>query len=75
MTGNIVEMKALPELLFSLFSTDKVQVIEISGGVHITPVQDENDCTVGLRGILAGHDDMSVDKFLERMRADKELDL
>ena len=33
------------------------------------------DCTVGLRGILADYDDMSVEKFLERMRSDKELDL
>lgn len=33
------------------------------------------DCTVGLRGILADCEDMSVDKFLARKRADKGLDL
>jgi len=77
MKDNVMDINALPSLLFRLFSTAKVAVSESDGLVQIVPVNDEHDCTVGLRGILAGsdYDDMSVDKFLERMRADKELDL
>jgi len=76
MTGNIVDMKALPELLFRLFSTDKVQVIEIGGGVQVMPVKEEAaDNSLGsLVGMFAGDPNMSVEKFLERKRADKELD-
>ena len=55
--------------------TEKVRVKEVDGIVQLIPVKENIDCTIGLRGILADYDDMSVDKFLERMRADKELDL
>ena len=58
-----------------LLSTEKVRVKEVDGIVQIMPVKDNSDCTIGLRGILEGYDDMSVDKFLERKLADKELDL
>jgi len=75
MNETVMDINALPSLLFRLFSTAKVSVTEANGIVQVVPIKDEQDCTAGLRGILAGHDDMSVDKFLERMRADKELDL
>ncbi|MCL2199723.1 MAG: hypothetical protein FWB80_12455 [Defluviitaleaceae bacterium] len=75
MSARVIEKTALPELLFSLIFTDKVRVSEANGIVQVEPVKDEVDCTVGLRGILADCHEMSVDKFLERKRADKELDL
>jgi hypothetical protein len=50
-------------------------VKEIDGVIQLMPVKENVDCTIGLRGILAEYDDMSVDKFLERMRADNKLDL
>ena len=53
----------------------KVRVIEFDGIIQLISVKDNTDCTIGLRGILAGYDEMSVDKLLERKRADKELDL
>ena len=76
MTENIVDMKALPELLFRLFSTDKVQVTEVGGGVQVMPVKEvAGDNSLGsLAGMFAGDPNMSVEKFLERKRADKELD-
>ena len=75
MSETVMKITALPEFLFRTIPTEKVRVKEFDGIVQLTPVKEITDCTVGLRGILADHDDMSVEKFLERMRADKELDL
>ena len=75
MENTIVDINALPSLLFRLFSTVKVSVTETDGIVQVVPVDDKSDCTVGLRGILADFPEMSVDNFLARMREDKELDL
>jgi len=75
MTANVVEINALPDLLYSLFSTEKVRVSESNGIVQVEPIKDEIDCTIGLRGMFAGDSNMTVEKFLERARADKELDI
>ena len=48
---------------------------EVDGVIQLVPVKENTDCTVGLRGLFAGDTNMTVDKFLERKRADKELDL
>ena len=71
----VLNTSTLPEPLLRLIRTEKVRVKEVDGIVQLMPVKESVDCTIGLRGILADCDDMSVDKFLERMRADKELDL
>jgi hypothetical protein len=75
MTETVINTNALPEILFKMIRTEKVRVKESDGIVHLIPVEDKADCTIGLRGILAGYEVMSVDNFLERKRADKELDL
>ena len=75
MTEMILNTKTLPEPLFRMIRTEKVRVKETDGIIQLTPVKENEDCTIGLRGILADYDEMSVDKFLERCRADKELDL
>ena len=75
MTEIVMKTKALPEFLLTLISTEKVSVKEIGDTIQLIPVRENADCTVGLRGILSGYDDMSVDRFLERKRADKVLDL
>ncbi|MDR1130795.1 MAG: hypothetical protein LBL15_00055 [Oscillospiraceae bacterium] len=75
MTEIVLNTSTLPEPLFRLIRTEKVYVKEVDGIVQLVPVKESVDCTIGLRGILADCEDMSVDKFLERMRADKELDL
>jgi len=75
MNESVISINALPEFLVKIIPTEKVRVKEVDGIVQIMPVKENSDCTIGLRGILAGYDDMSVDKFLERKHADKELDL
>ena len=75
MIESVINTKSLPDVLFKLIPTEKVRVYEIDGTIQLVPVKETTDCTIGLRGILSDYDDMSVDKFLERMRADKELDL
>jgi hypothetical protein len=74
MTETVINTTSLPEVLFKLISTEKVHVREIDGVIQLMPVKENVDCTVGLRGILADYPEMSVSNFLERKRADKELD-
>ena len=75
MSETVMSITALHEFLIKIITTEKVRVKEVDGIVQLIPVKANTDCTIGLRGILADYDNMSVDKFLERMRADKELDL
>lgn len=75
MTETVVNTRTLPEFLLGIISTDKVRVKEFDNIIQLMPVQENVDCTIGLRGILSDCPEMSVDKFLERKRADKELDL
>ena len=75
MTEKVMNTNALPEVLFELIKTEKVRVKEMDGVIQLMPLKENADCTIGLRGMFAGDPDMTVDKFLERMHADKELDL
>jgi len=74
MTESIMNTKALPEVLFKLITTDKVRVMEMSGEIRLIPLQEPTDYITRLRGSLAAYPEMSVDKFLTRKHADKELD-
>ena len=56
-----------------MLKTDKVRVREADGVVTIVSADDERNCTKGLRGMFAGDPNMTVDKFLERKRAEKEI--
>ena len=75
MRDTVMNTTALPEILFKLITTEKVRVKESGGVIQLVPVIENADCTVGLRGILADYDEMSVDSFLHRKHADAELDL
>ena len=75
MTDTVMRTAALPEILFKLIKTEKVRVKESDGFIQLMPVKEATDCTIGLRGMFAGDPNMTVDKFLERKHADKELDL
>jgi len=75
MTETVMSTTALPEILLKLIKTEKVRIKENDGVIQLMPVKENVDFTIGLRGILAGYDEMSVDKFLERKRSDAELDL
>ncbi|MDR0928575.1 MAG: hypothetical protein LBM74_02550 [Oscillospiraceae bacterium] len=77
MTDSVMNTRALPDFLFRHIPTEKVRVREVKGMIQLMPVNEnigDTDCTVGLRGMFAGFPEMSVDTFLERKHADKELD-
>jgi hypothetical protein len=78
MTERILNTNALPAYFLQRFTTPQVRIREDNRIVTIEPVEQ----TVAkikhsdrLRGLLADCPEMSVDKFLERKHADKELDL
>jgi hypothetical protein len=73
MKDSVIDINALPSLLFRLFSTVKVSVSEVDGGIHVAPMREKSSID-GLIGILSDYPEMSVDNFLERMRVDKEFD-
>ena len=75
MTEIIMNTKALPEMLFKLIKTEKVKVSEINGEIRLIPMQEPIDYINKLRGSLADYPEMTVDKYLERKHADKELEL
>ena len=75
MTETIMNTKALPQILFKLIRTEKVKIHETDGEIRIIPIEEPIDYIDKLRGSLAAYPEMSVDKFLERKHADKELDL
>ena len=75
MTETIMNTKALPNILLKLIQTEKVKVRETDGEIRIIPIKEPIDYIGELRGSLAAYPEMSVDKFLERKRADKELEL
>lgn len=75
MENNVIERESLPPLLFKLIPTEKVRVSEFNGIVQLEPILEDFDVTAGLRGMFKGCPEMTVDKFLESCRADKELDL
>jgi len=75
MLETVMNTKALPDFLFKLIPTEKVCVREVDGMVQLVPVKESVDCTIGLRGLFADFPDMSVDRFLERKHADRELEL
>jgi hypothetical protein len=75
MTETVLPTKALPEILLDRIHTENVCMKEDNGIIQLVPVQEKPKYEVELRGILADCPEMTVDKFLERKRADKELEL
>jgi hypothetical protein len=75
-----MNIDALPAYFTQMFRTNRVRIYADSKVMTIEPILE----TVGenkrssadiLCGLLADCPEMSVDKFLERKHADKELDL
>ena len=75
LTDTVMNTTALPEVLFSLIKTEKVRIKEDDGVIQLLPIQEKPDCTIGLRGILAGNASLTVNSYLERKQQEKELDL
>ena len=74
MTERVMNTSALPDILFDLITTERVKVNKVGEMIQLMPVKENADCTIGLRGMFAGDPEMTVDKFLERKRADSELE-
>jgi hypothetical protein len=71
-----IDKNDLPTAVSKLIRTKKVEVREANGAVHLIPVQEESiDYIRKLRGSLSKYPELSVEKFLERKRSDKELEL
>jgi len=75
MTEMILNARTFPEPIFRMIKTEKVKVHETGGEIRLIPVRESADYIDKLRGSLSTYPEMSVDKFLERKHADKELDL
>jgi len=80
MTEQIMSLDALQTFFAAKFRSEQFRVRQTNNVVTIEPVKIKQtakieDVAAGLRGLLADYPEMSVDKFLERKHADKELDL
>ncbi|MDR2179192.1 MAG: hypothetical protein LBP21_02690 [Synergistaceae bacterium] len=74
-TEMILNTSILPEPLIGLIHAPQMKVQKTTnGGILLIPLKNSFDCTAKVRGMLAGSRYMSVDKFLERKRADMELE-
>ena len=71
MNDLILNANVLPEPLLRMIRTDKVRVRETDGVITIMPVN-EADCP--LLGLLADYEDYTLDSFLTRKYAEKELE-
>lgn len=72
-TETVLNTKTLPKALSKLIKTEKVKVQQTNGEIHLIPVQ-EIDYINKLRGSLSDYPQMSVDRFLERKHAEKDLE-
>ena len=70
MVDRVMSTKTLPEFLFRLIPTERVQVRELEGEIRLTPVDDSTDYIAMLRGSRANYPELSLDNFLARKRAD-----
>jgi hypothetical protein len=79
MNERIMNIEALPAYFTQLFHTNRVRIHADNLTMTIEPIEEifttKKRSADILCGILADCPEMSVDKFLERMRTDAELDL
>ena len=74
MLDSVIATKTLPDFLHRLIPTEKVQVRELDGEIHLKPIAESIDYISLLRGSLANNPQRSVDNFLARKRADREIE-
>ena len=69
----ILNTNTLPEPLFGLVGADKVRVSKSDGAIVMTPIKEDIDYIEALYGSCADSG-LTVDKFLEWTREDKEIE-
>ena len=74
MSEMILNAVSLPEPLFRLVRSDKVKVSEENGKIYLTPILKVHKKGYPLRGSAADCG-FTVDEFLEKKHAEKELEL
>ncbi|MDR1568786.1 MAG: hypothetical protein LBS33_08945 [Streptococcaceae bacterium] len=75
MTEQVMDLDGLNKFIVTNFQTTKILVSIQNQILIIKPFCTENfDYTNGLLGILSGHPELTVEKFLERKQSEKELD-
>ncbi|MDR1564860.1 MAG: hypothetical protein LBS74_07890 [Oscillospiraceae bacterium] len=72
MSETIASTQAMPDILMSLIYTNTVKIREEGGVVTVIPIHETGD-SCALYGLL-GEGKLSVEKFLQQKRADKELE-
>ncbi|MCL2352265.1 MAG: hypothetical protein FWC55_07005 [Firmicutes bacterium] len=73
MTEMVINARTLPEPLFRLIRAEKVAVRVVDGEVRLTPVKEVSDNCPLLGMYTDGK--LTVDRFLEWKREDRELEL
>lgn len=75
MVEMILQTRTLPEPIFRLVNAEKVMVRQFNGEVHLIPVKDSTK-PKSILPILGMYTDgkLTVDGYLERKHADKELE-
>ena len=74
MTEMVLDIKALPETIFSKISTNKVKFYENNGTITLTPIFEEKPRFDHLIGMFADGK-ISVDDFLDEKREEMELEI
>jgi hypothetical protein len=72
MTETVLETSTLPEPIFRLIHTEKVEVREFNGEIRLIPITDIQKA-FPLRGMFSDGK-ISVDKFIESKQIEKELE-
>ena len=74
MAEMVLDIQALPEAVFSKFSTNKVKVYEENGIITLTPYQDTKPNFDHLVGIFSDGK-ISIDDFLKEKQHEIELEI
>jgi hypothetical protein len=72
----IMTTESLPEPLLKLIHTDKILIKKTEDGICLIPIPSDQStrCTKRIRGMFAGSQSLSVDKFLEQKHLEKDLE-
>jgi len=70
----VVDIQALPEIIFSRIPSKKVKFFEENGTITLTPIFEEKPCFDHLVGKFSDGK-ISVDDFLDSTQREKELEI
>jgi len=70
----VLDIQALPEIIFSRIPSKKVKFYEENGTITLTPVFEEKPCFDHLVGKFSDGK-ISVDDFLDNKQREKELEI